>query len=232
METLRPNKKRAKIAMLFVYIVMAFDVISIFSDYLQYNLLIAASEGEIINEDEVLFNDLRQQLIAVVYLLMIITSGILFILWFRRAYYNLHQKTEYLSYSEGWAAGSWFVPVLCLFRPFQIMKELYVETDKILSNRLMGYQAKINTWILGSWWALWIINNFLGNIIFRTSINMETIEGIMTNTELSMVSSGIGIILGFLTVNLIKNYSEMETLLFELPGEQPGNLEQIPATNN
>ena len=63
---------------------------------------------------------------------------------------------------------------------------------------------------------------------------MTTIEDIKNNTELSMVSSVFGIVLGFLTVNLIKNYADMETLLFELKDETTdNNMEQtVPFSGN
>lgn len=38
-----------------------------------------------------------------------------------------------LSHDESWAAGSWFVPILNLFRPVSIMKEMYVRPKEFLT---------------------------------------------------------------------------------------------------
>ena len=144
MEALRPNEQRAKTTILFLYISIVIDIIAFVGDYLQYNLLTNASNGISIGIDEANSNDLRQRLISLINLIIIIVSGIVFIRWFRRAYFNLHQKTDYLYNSEGWAAGGWFVPIVCWYKPFQIMRELYEETDKILMNSIEGYKERTN----------------------------------------------------------------------------------------
>ncbi len=70
-------------------------------------------------------------------------------MWFRRAYFNLHQKVSYLSHSEGWAAGSWFVPIVNLYRPYQIMKEIYVETKELFTKRGLSEKVGYSTNYLG-----------------------------------------------------------------------------------
>lgn len=226
METLRPNAQRAKTAIIFLYIVMALDLVNLISEYMQYNLLKVAANGGNINEQEASANDSREAILGIVYALVFITSGIFFIRWFRRAYYNLHLKADYLKHGEGWAAGAWFTPILCLFRPYEIMKELYRETDRILTRRSPGYVSKDNNTVMGLWWALWIISSFMGNFIFRSSINKQTVDGMITNTAADMILSLIGIPLGLLAIKLVKDYSNMETALAELKDEpnEPGTL--------
>lgn len=219
MEALRPNKERAKFAIILIFISMAIDIIALLSDYMQYNLLSNAANGLGISTEDATINDLRQQLINLTNLTIIIVSGIVFIRWFRRAYFNLHQKTDYLTESEGWAAGAWFVPVLSWFRPFQIMRDLYVETDKILMTHVIDYKARTNMFVLVSWWTIWILNGFIGSSLLRGAFNVTTIDGFISNTISHMVLSFLGIPLAFLTVHLVKKYSEMETLLIEMKDE-------------
>lgn len=217
MEALRPNTQRAKTAVMFIYIVMVLDVLSLISEYMRYNLLQASYSGVFVSEEETLFNDLREGIFALIYALAFITSGILFICWFRRAYYNLHLKTDYLKHGEGWAAGAWFVPIISLFRPYEIMKELYTVTNRTLEIRSPNYAAKNNNAVIGWWWALWIISSFAGNFVLRTTLNAESIDGLIINAIADMILSLMGIPLGLLVVKLIKDYSKMETLLRELP---------------
>ena len=217
MEEVRPNGKRAKYAVLLIWIVLALEVVSLTSGYLQYNLLQAFALGENVAEDVIAANDTREQLVGLLYLVAFVTSMVTFILWFRRAYYNLHLKTDNLRHSEGWAAGSWFVPIICLFKPYHIMKELYTETKALLLRNGFDVSYQFHSRSLGWWWALWIISNFLGQIVFRNSMGADSIEELTNSTTAAIVLNLLGIPLALLTVKVIKDYAKVEHLLSEIP---------------
>lgn len=229
MENLKPNGQRAKIAIMLIWIVLTVEIISLLSDYLQYDLLQTVANGGQISTETATDNDLRQRIIAMIYLAVFIISGITFIRWFRRAYYNLHLKAESLSFTEGWAAGCWFVPIICLYRPNQIMKELYLETQSLLSQKNENYAQNLTTHSIVWWWALWIISSLLGQFIFRYSLNAETIDELTVTTIASIIASIIGIPLAIITVKVIKDYSEIEPLLYELKDGEEEKI--IPATD-
>lgn len=219
MENLRPNGQRAKIAMMLIWTVLTIEIISILSDYLQYDLLQTVANGGEISSETATDNDLRQKIIAIIYLVTYIISGITFIRWFRRAYFNLHLKAETLSFTEGWAAGSWFVPFISLYRPKQIMKELYVETQSLLTAKQQISTVNLNTQFIGWWWALWLIASFLGQFVFRYSLKAESLEALTTATIASIIASIIGIPLALITVKIIKDYAEIEPLFYKLENE-------------
>ena len=219
MEKMRPNGQRAKIAMMLIWTVLTIEIISILSDYLQYDLLQTVANGGQISTETATGNDLRQKIIAIIYLVTYIISGITFIRWFRRAYFNLHLKAETLSFAEGWAAGSWFVPFISLYRPKQIMNELYVETQNLLTTKQENSVVNLNTQFIGWWWALWLIASFLGQFVFRYSQKAETLEELTTSTIASIIASIIGIPLALITVKIIKDYAEIEPLFCNLDVE-------------
>lgn len=210
---LRPNEQRAKILLSLIWIVLILEIISLISSGLQYSLLQTLSNGGVITNEAVTANDLREQSIGILYLIAYISSGIVFIMWFRRAYFNLHQKVKSLSYTEGWAAGSWFVPIVNLYRPYEIMKELYEETKKCIIDEDKSLYIDLTTNLLGIWWTLWIINGILGNIVFRLSRQADTIPELLTVTIISLISGFIGVGLGIVTIRVIKDYSKVERLL-------------------
>ena len=226
MENLRPNEQRAKTAILLIWIVLGLEIASFISSYFQYNLLETANNGGQVSFESVTVNDIREQTIAIIYLIASAVSGIVFIQWFRRAYYNLHLKVNHLTFSEGWAAGSWFVPILNLFRPFRIMKELFEETERLLFKRDPEVKAKLTTKILGFWWALWLISHYIDQYIFRSNLKADTIKEIMLITKINMVSNIIGIPLALITIKIIKNYSSVEKLLSE-PEEEVEPIDEV-----
>lgn len=213
MEELRPNGQRAKNAMLLIWIVMAIELVALISKCFQYNLLQTAVNGGFITTDEAIANDTTEQTIAILYLIVYIISAVTFIQWFRRAYYNLHLKTEFLSHSEGWAAGSWFVPIISLYRPVQIMRELYEETESYLTEKGLNIDDKLKTNMLTPWWTLWIISNILGRIISKYPTN--SIDDLINSTIASIVLNIIGIPLALIAIKIIKDYSSVEPLLIE-----------------
>ncbi len=219
MNKLRNNDQRARTAITLIWIVTAIDLIALASSYFQYNMLESISAGGQITMEEANANDSREQFIGIFYIIAYIISGITFIMWFRRAYFNLHQRVTKLNFSEGWAAGSWFVPFVNLGRPARIMQELYTETTKFL-NKFSQNKRQFNfSNYIGWWWALWLISGIFGQIIFRYSRNADSINDFTNITILSMISSLLAIPLALLTVNVIKNYNNMEQSLIKIDPE-------------
>lgn len=215
MQELRHNGQRANNAIILIWIVLAVDIISLISSYFQYDLLQTAANGGEISLEYANSNDTRQQIIGITQVIVNIISAVTFIQWFRRAYYNLHLKVDFLAHSESWAAASWFVPVISLFRPYQIMKELFHQTKLLLMKKEIITHEELPTFSLGIWWTLWIINNFIGQYVFKSSMKAETIDELTICTIADMVSSIIGIPLAIITVKIIKEYSQIEPLLLE-----------------
>ncbi len=213
--SLKPNEQRSKIVLSFIWIVLILEIFSLASSGLQYNLLRTASAGVEISYEVINANDLREQVISIIYLIGFILSGVTFIMWFRRAYFNLHLKVDHLSYKEEWAARSWFVPFINFYQPYQIMKELYTETKNYLVNKDNSIRFELTQNLLGFWWTLWIVNGIIGQIIFRLSSNADTIPKLITTTTLSLISGVIGVGLAIVTIRVIKDYSKLEGFLIK-----------------
>lgn len=212
-QKLRPNSDRSTTAVVLIWAVLFMEIVQLLSSIMQYKLLKTIQSGGEYSANALTTNDMREGLVAILYLLVYIISGITFIRWFRRAYFNLHLRTSPLTYDEGWAAGSWFVPIINLYRPYQIMQELYVETKKILRNGTEAPGCNLETSSLGIWWALWLINGVLGNIVFRVFKDADTVDQLLTSTVLEMITSIIGIPLALLTIKVIRDYAKAEKQL-------------------
>ncbi|MGS4344359.1 DUF4328 domain-containing protein [Myroides odoratus] len=215
MKKFKPNGQRAKNAIILIWIMLALDIISVISGYFQYDLLQMVANGNEISIEQANANDTREQIIGLLYLIAFIISAVTFIQWFRRAYYNLHLRVTNLSYTEGWAAGSWFVPILCLFRPYQIMRELYVETKALVTRKGVVINSNFTTSTLGVWWTFWLINNVMGQFVFRYAQRAETIDELTISTVTSMATNIVGVLLALLTIKVIANYAAVEPLLLE-----------------
>jgi len=215
--SIRPNKERADIAIKLIWLVMLLEIISAISSFFQYKLLKEVNEGGFISEQAANANDTREQIIAIVYLIVFIISGITFIQWFRRAYYNLSLRTK-CKHTEGWAAGAWFVPIISLFRPVQIMNELWDKTSKLISEKTNTPKAPRTT-MIGIWWTLWIISHFIGKYVTKSGLKAETVEEYINSTIGDMIISILGIPLAVVTVLIVRSYAKKEEKLAEIEKE-------------
>ncbi len=208
---LKPNAGRSKLAIQLIIVVMIFDLISLFSNILEYQLL----SSEFISPDIASENDTRQQIIAIVHLVVIIISTVTFIQWFRRAYYNLGERIGSLNNSEYWASLGWFVPFISLYRPYHIAKEIFSETEEYLEQNLANYKETTSDSKIGIWWTFWIISNIIGNIAFRISLNADTLESLKTANILACLSDISSIPAGIFAILMIKEYAKIETLFYK-----------------
>jgi uncharacterized membrane protein len=224
---LQPNQERAKWAMALIVAGLVMSIIALISDFVQLDLLQRIAKGDIFMV-EAESNDTRQMWIGLLVILIYIISVFTFIMWFRRAYWNLHQKVHNLSHSEGWAAGAWFVPIVNLFRPYQIMNELYEKTEIYLINKGIKPNTSLNTTHVGIWWTFWIICGIIGRIVFRLSLNAEEPAELILATQFSIVGEILDIPLCLLAFFVIKRYADNEALLWIEDEPEPESV--IPIT--
>jgi hypothetical protein len=208
----RDNSQRAKNVILIFWIFFGLTIIFIGSSFLERNLLLRAADGNI-TPDEANSNDLRQRIIGISELLLHIVLIVYFIMWFRRAYFNLHSLGFYLRYTEGWAAGAWFVPFMNLYAPFKIMREIWDNTQMRAQQGSEDIVLKPST-LLGVWWFLWIVTNIAGNIYSRLELQGEhTISDLISLNTTSIVLNVIDLANVFLIITIIQRVSVFEEQL-------------------
>ncbi|MFN0082311.1 MAG: DUF4328 domain-containing protein [Ferruginibacter sp.] len=178
------------------------------SSFMQYNLLKRMKAGNF-TQAEATANDVRHQAIAIANLGLYIVCIVLFIMWFRRAYNNLNlSERARTKYSDGWAAGAWFVPFLNLGRPFLMMQEIWEKTQEATHNLINYKSGKIIGW----WWGIWIVNNIGTNFINRY-FKESNIEEIITSTMATLIFNFIEMIALVLIIIIVKNVAAFENNL-------------------
>ncbi len=114
-----------------LYIILAIvTIIAIVSGYAQADLLSRAIRGEVVTWSEATANETRQTLIGVAQIVLSFVSSIVFLVWIYRSNKNLRSLSAgSLRFTPGWAVGWFFIPIMDLFRPYQVVKEIYKESD-------------------------------------------------------------------------------------------------------
>lgn len=227
MNYIRPNQQRAKNAITLIWIVLVVEFVSFISSYFQYDLLQSVAHGNFVSLEEANANDTRELWMGIITIVSFLISAITFLSWFRRAYSNLGIKYGNLSNSDGWVIGSWFIPIISLYQPYEMMKELYEKTKKLLVGRHLIAEKNLATKHLGWWWGLWIISSIFGQVLFRLSLRAVSLNELINITLAQMLLFIVDIPLAFLAVHVIREYAKVEHLLTEVEDEIPNEPQPI-----
>ncbi len=161
-----PLKGRALWCTLFLGIHGVVTIVGIIFTLAEIDLLSRIERGENVPMNEVVSSDDRMWAIAMTYIGTLILAGIAFIFWMHMAYRNLEPLRGLLQgHSPWWVIFGWIIPIISLFRPYQLMKEIYRDSSPGLPGRGEA------TPLLPIWWALWLVGGWIssvaGNFVFR-----------------------------------------------------------------
>jgi hypothetical protein len=100
--------------------------------------------------------DARQRLLSAVELGMQIMALLAFMLWVYRTNRNAWALgVEGMKHSPGWSVGWFFVPVMGLFMPYLVIKELWKASDSSLGRE---WRSAAVSPALGLWWTCCVVN--------------------------------------------------------------------------
>jgi Domain of unknown function (DUF4328) len=160
-------KGRATFAVAMLGASVMMDLVSIGAQYLQYLNLDSVQRQTNLEEDLDIF-EIVVGLSGLGQSLVYIVTAVAFCMWFYRAYKNLKVwRIPGLKYSPGWAVGYFFIPILNLFRPYQIAQEIWKASDPRVPIEGPQWRDNSGSSVVGAWWAFWLIANFVGQIDFR-----------------------------------------------------------------
>jgi hypothetical protein len=125
------------------------NVLGIVSDALEVNLANRIISGDGVTGDQRDGNDLRQAIVGGIQLLMLIVGAMTWISWFHASYRNAGVLGATRRFGEGWAIGSWLVPILNVWRPKQIANDLWAAGER-------GGDPKQPPVLLLWWWLAWL----------------------------------------------------------------------------
>jgi hypothetical protein len=165
------------------------SVVAVWSDYAEAQLIKRVIAGETISEFEATANDSRQGMIAFVWLIIYIASAVTFLMWMYRAHKNLSALgATSLRFTPGWAVGWFFVPIMYLFRPYQVTSEIWKASEpKVDTIDSTSWKNVATSPIVGWWWAFFLISNFIGQITFRLAFTGDEPSQLLTSTYAFMV---------------------------------------------
>lgn len=211
------NNQKAKYAIAMIWVIIILKILSLIIEAPLFLLNENILSTDNIDQNIILVVDSISSYTALLTLAASIISIITFIRWFKQVYYNIELRVGKLKYSNSWTIAGWFIPIVNLFIPYEMMKDLYTKTDQyLLCHSMEPYTERLKTNYVNGWWTLWIIFliiNYWSMKIQWSSITIETLSN--SNNLLSIINTILLIVLGMTTIIVIEDYSKAEKLLAE-----------------
>ena len=210
-EPYRPLGRRAQIVTILLIIGIGTTIAGVVSGLMERSLLDDVQQGQFITPQQADDNDRRQLLVAVVDGTVFIATGVFFLFWFHRAYRNLPALGGDRRYGTGWAIGSWFVPFLNVWRPKQIINDIWREsgprTTDEFGTKDEGNKVP-NLFLL--WWITWILMGTLYWIATRTSWSGVTVDELLSANALFLAADISSIVAAALAVVFVQRATSRE----------------------
>lgn len=215
MNELRSNETRAKVTIALILTVMLVNIVNFVFDVSNFELYKKIAAGAKYTVEEIENREFNNLVILMVYITVFVASAVAFIMWFRRAYNNIKCLGTDINHYENWTVISWFIPVLNLFRPYQIMREMYKKSDEYITSRDSEHKPAELIFV-GWWWALWIMTALYGNIVQVITINAESLGDYLLSSKLFVLNVLLTVPLALCTIRVIKDYRKIEKKITDI----------------
>ncbi len=201
-ERFNSGHTRALIVIVLMGILLLVTLAGVLLNIQQILLLSRIAAGEAITEFETDVSSLVYGLNAILQLLMLVATSIAFLFWVHRANKNLRAFGETnLRFTPGWAVGYWFVPIVSLWYPYKIVKEIWewsVPQDRIQGREPSGAS------LIGWWWASFIIMGFSGQAASRAASSATTVDSLTLAQWFYLVYEIVMVISAILVIVIVR----------------------------
>ncbi|MEM9987842.1 MAG: DUF4328 domain-containing protein [Bacteroidota bacterium] len=205
---LQPNAARARQAWLFILAVLIITALEIPATLLEMSVIrnyLANPDGY--QEGDFDLSDALQGLLGLGHVALYLAAAVFFVRWMARAHANYELASQNASlYTSSAVKWAFFIPILNLFRPYQILKEMRDDLQKIVGGARNNYP----NWRLGTWWGFWIVAQIISQVVFRLSLNYETVEELLYLDYWVIFSNLLDLAAGGLVYGVIRDQQALE----------------------
>jgi len=187
-------------------------LVAIVSDWMQYSML---ENINLISQGEADRNDTRVSYVDNFHILTIVISTLAVLFWRYKANRNCwYYGAQEMRFTPGWAVGWSFVPVMNLFKPYQVMQEIW-KTSTVPNDWKNQKSSVFIKW----WWFFCLVDVFIGRAFSRLAIKSalkeETVKQMQDVTVASIMSSITTFIACLLTLALVLKIQKKQKALVQ-----------------
>jgi hypothetical protein len=202
-------RRRALPAMLAVGVCAALAGAAVATGVLQLAVLQQIGAGAEVSESLAAVSDGLYGGVGLLQLLATVVAGILWLRWLHAAYGALREVgSGYTTFTPGWAVGYWFVPLVNLVRPYQIVRELWQRSES--ANALDALPGQTPNLVSG-WWGLWLVAALGGRVAASQQMGAATLPDLTSATMVQLVIDAIVLAAGVLAVLIVRRIAQVQS---------------------
>ena len=173
-------------------------VVACFALIVDSEVLVRVHFGQL-NADQLANDDPMQGVVGMLQAGLGLVTGVVFLKWVYRAYKNIQGfGAEGLRFSPGWAVGYYFVPILSLIRPVQVMSEIWR-----VSQDPQNWLQRRGSWLIGTWWALFLLCSIATQVSLEIALDSSTNDQWLLAAIFAIVGDFFSVPLSIVVLRLI-----------------------------
>jgi hypothetical protein len=128
-----------------------------------------------------------------------IATVVVFLMWLYRVSNNVAAFGATTQHSSGWAVGSFFVPIMNLFVPYQAVRDIWKKSEP---NATDAFSYGVSPpGFFPAWWGFWIVSNISSNAYFRMTLEGTRLEA---SAPVGILSEVLSIVAAVFAIQVIK----------------------------
>ena len=205
-------ENRGRTAAICLWLVICASAISFVTEFSLQDYIIETYSTPGYDEGEFTNNDLLLILVSLGWVIAFLLSGITFLMWFYRARCNLERaKLTGFKYTSKWSILGFFVPILNILRPFQIMQEVWSGSKFLTKSTNVASWQKVHPGtVVKLWWGMTLFSASIDRVASYLWEHSETVAALQSTVYVSMIADVVNIIAAYITIKLIKEITELQ----------------------
>jgi len=193
--------QRAQQAQWLLQLGVVVAAVGLWSSWQQLQLIQDLARGANIPDAVVEASDARQQLIGFVQLGLGLVSAVVFLMWTSAITKRLTQLGVIdMHYAPRWSVWGFIIPIVNLFRPYQVMGELW-KASEVVPSPDGPWAKKPTPLIVDVWFAILILDSIVGRL--ASSRTFDTIEQVTQIAWLTVLFDALGVVTALLAMRLV-----------------------------
>ncbi len=158
------------------------------------------SAGIWVSDFEIEANDRREATAGLMTVGLWVLFFILLLVWKYRAYKNLDSLgASGLRFSAAGAVGWYFCPILNLWKPCQVMQDIYIGSHP----KGLGRGHEVGAGLVALWWAVWLIDGFVSALLDSAYGSAMTVDGMVALTRADLGIIAFSVLAAVMTMTVV-----------------------------
>jgi len=216
----RVERRLARWTACFLLLFLALDAGGIACRMSERAMFVRMAAGAPPTPQEAARHDARRRGVEYLTLAAFAGTAVLWLAWLRLAYGNLALVGSKRSrFTRRGAVGYWFIPVVNLVRPFQVMKDLWLRSESM--NDRDAYDQLPAPSFLSAWWGIFLADGGLAIAVPSLLRQAGTPADLIDVTDLGIVVNLVGAVAVLLAIGVVRGIDRrqqcFEATLSDLP---------------